>query len=235
MSNALIRHLVDRDGKKYDFIATIDGVDITVEAVEPYDEPYAESSVDHVTGKVSISLGVPRGKTGDVGPAGDPGFSPKATVTKADGVATITVTDEDGTTTATVSDGERGETGPQGIQGPKGETGAQGPQGIQGATGAQGPKGDKGDKGDTGEQGPTGPQGPAGAAGATGAQGPQGEKGDKGDTGATGPQGEQGPAGKDGADGATPVRGTDYWTDADVAEMKAYIDAQIGAVENGSY
>ena len=114
------------------------------------------------------------------GDKGDPGFSPKATVTKADGVATITVTDGDGTTTATVSDGAQGPQGEQGIQGERGETG---PQGIQG------PKGDKGEKGDTGEQGPTGPQGPAGATGATGAQGIQGEKGDKGDTGATGPAG----------------------------------------------
>ena len=28
-------------------------------------------------------------------------------------------------------------------------------------------------------------------------------------------------------DGATPVRGTDYWTDADKAEIKAYIDEAI--------
>ena len=62
----------------------------------------------------------------------------------------------------------------------------------------KGVKGDKGDKGD------------AGANGATGATGPQGEQG---------PQGPQGPAGADGADGYTPVRGTDYWTDTDKAEI----------------
>ena len=39
--------------------------------------------------------------------------------------------------------------------------------------------------------------------------------------------------GKDGADGAkgaagyTPVRGTDYWTDADIAEIKSYVDEAI--------
>ena len=80
----------------------------------------------------------------------------------------------------------------------------------------QGPKGDKGNKGDTGETGPQGPQGiqgiqgPKGDTGNTGAQGPQGPKGD---TGATGPQGEPG------NDGHTPVRGTDYWTTADKAEI----------------
>ena len=31
----------------------------------------------------------------------------------------------------------------------------------------------------------------------------------------------------DGEDGYTPVRGTDYWTDADKAEIKAYVDESI--------
>jgi HSP90 family molecular chaperone len=31
----------------------------------------------------------------------------------------------------------------------------------------------------------------------------------------------------DGADGYTPVRGTDYWTAADRAEIKAYVDEAI--------
>ena len=71
-------------------------------------------------------------------------------------------------------------------------------RGPQGPAGPQGPKGDKGDTGATGPQG------------ATGAQGPKGDKGDKGDTGATGAAG---------ADGHTPVKGTDYWTAADKAEI----------------
>ena len=44
-------------------------------------------------------------------------------------------------------------------------------------------------------------------------QGAKGDKGDKGDTGETGPQG---PAG---TDGHTPVKGTDYFTDADKQEI----------------
>lgn len=48
----------------------------------------------------------------------------------------------------------------------------------------------------------------------------RGATGDKGNTGETGPQGEQGPAGH------TPVKGTDYFTEADTAEMvSAVIDA----------
>lgn len=40
-------------------------------------------------------------------------------------------------------------------------------------------------------------------------------KGEKGDTGAAG------------KDGYSPVRGTDYWTDADKAEIKSYVDEAI--------
>lgn len=90
--------------------------------------------------------------------------------------------------------------GPEGPQGPKGDQGDIGPQGPKGDTGDPGPQGPKGDTGDTGPQGPTGP------AGADGANGPQG------------------PAG---ADGYTPVRGTDYWTDDDIATIKGYVDDAI--------
>ena len=45
-----------------------------------------------------------------------------------------------------------------------------------------------------------------------------GPKGDKGDTGSKGDKGDP---------GYSPVRGTDYWTDADKAEIKAYVDEAI--------
>lgn len=54
--------------------------------------------------------------------------------------------------------------------------------------------------------------------GPKGDKGLKGEKGDPGQNGATGPKG---------ADGKTPVRGTDYWTEADIAEIHKYIDAKI--------
>ena len=38
-----------------------------------------------------------------------------------------------------------------------------------------------------------------------------------------------------GEDGYTPVRGTDYWTADDIAEIQSYIDNQIGGALNGSY
>ena len=38
-----------------------------------------------------------------------------------------------------------------------------------------------------------------------------------------------------GEDGYTPVKGTDYWTAEDIAEIQSYIDNQIGGALNGSY
>ena len=88
----------------------------------------------------------------------------------------------------------------------------------------------------------------------------KGDKGDKGDPGADGTDGKsaydialahgfvgteaewleslKGEPGKDGApgaDGHTPVKGTDYWTAEDKAEIQSYIDSQIGGALNGSY
>lgn len=117
-----------------------------------------------------------------------------------------------------------------GEDGAPGAPGAKGDKGDKGDTGEQGPKGDKGDTGDPGETGPqgpkgdpgeTGPQGPKGDTGATGPQGPQGETGPAGATGATG---ATGPAG---ADGHTPVKGVDYWTAADKAELVADVLAEF--------
>ena len=51
--------------------------------------------------------------------------------------------------------------------------------------------------------------------------GPPGAPGEKGDSGSAGHDG------KDGADGKTPVRGVDYWTDADKAEICDYVNTAI--------
>jgi hypothetical protein len=57
--------------------------------------------------------------------------------------------------------------------------------------------------------------------GDTGPQGPQGPQGNDG------PQGPQGVPGNKGQDGYTPIRGTDYWTQEDIAEIKSYVDDAI--------
>ena len=41
--------------------------------------------------------------------------------------------------------------------------------------------------------------------------------------------------GDKGDKGDAPVKGVDYWTDSDKAEIQAYIDQQLGVVENGTY
>ena len=88
--------------------------------------------------------------------------------------------------------------------GPKGEKGDKGDQGVQGL---QGPKGEKGDIG------PQGPKGDQGNIGLTGPQGPMGPQGPQGVQGEVGERGPEGPA------GYTPVKGTDYFTEADKAEL----------------
>lgn len=85
--------------------------------------------------------------------------------------------------------------GDKGDKGDQGERGLQGIQGIQGERGADGAKGEKGDRGEQGVQG---------------IQGIQGVKGDPG---------KDGTNGKDGADGYTPIKGTDYFTEADKQEL----------------
>lgn len=48
-----------------------------------------------------------------------------------------------------------------------------------------------------------------------------------GSPGKDGTNGKDGANGKDGQNGYTPVRGTDYWTAADIAEIKSYVDDAI--------
>ena len=78
------------------------------------------------------------------------------------------------------------------------------------------PRGEQGAKGDTGETGATGPQGEQGIQGKQGEKGEQGIRGEKGEQGL---QGEKGADGKDGKDGYTPIKGTDYFTPDDKAEI----------------
>jgi predicted RNA-binding protein with RPS1 domain len=99
--------------------------------------------------------------------------------------------------------GENGKDGINGVDGKDGKDGApgpQGPQGIPGKDGAQGPKGDKGDKG---------------------------EPGANGTNGTNGTNGKDGIDGKDGVDGKTPVKGVDYYTDAEKQDLIAEITESV--------
>lgn len=80
-------------------------------------------------------------------------------------------------------------------------------------------------KGEPGEQGAQGVQGPQGEQGVQGEQGPQGEQGIQGE------RGPQGQTGAKGADGYTPVKGVDYFTEEDVADIVARVLAALPAAE----
>ena len=147
----------------------------------------------------------------------------------------------------------------KGDKGEKGEQGIQGVQGIQGIQGEKGDKGDKGDKGEQGDKGLDAITIPVNGFYSFSVdengdlwvhypdvQNPpevelneNGElilnlgenlssynvgkvKGIKGDTGERGEKGEN---------GYTPIRGTDYWTEADKAEIKGYVNDEIGDME----
>ena len=64
------------------------------------------------------------------------------------------------------------------------------------------------------------------AENATGTPGPQGPQGDKGEVG------PEGPAGADGKDGYTPVKGEDYFTEADKVEI---VEAVLATQKNEPY
>ena len=88
--------------------------------------------------------------------------------------------------------------------------------------------------GPQGPQGPQGPEGPQGAPGKDGQDGAPGPAGPAGKDGAPGQQGPQGEPGAPGQDGHTPVKGTDYWTETDKAEMVADVIAAIPGGGGGS-
>ena len=66
-------------------------------------------------------------------------------------------------------------------------------------------------------------------------KGLDGVNGKDGADGKDGVNGKDGTDGKDGVDGKTPIRGVDYWTEADESAMREYIDGRLGVVENGTY
>lgn len=63
----------------------------------------------------------------------------------------------------------------------------------------------------------------------------KGDKGDKGDTGEKGQDGKNGANGTNGVDGKTPVKGTDYYTEADKQEMVSLVLAALPSSEGVSY
>lgn len=173
-----------------------------------------------------------KGDPGEQGPKGEPGDTGPAGANGTDGI-TPSIGKNGNWYLGTTDTGKpsRGEKGDKGDPGAKGDPGEQGPKGETGAPGEQGPKGEPGDTGPAGASGTDGITPTIGEngnwyLGATDTGKPsRGEKGDPGAAGAKGDQGEQGPRGETGATGAegpagkTPVKGTDYFTEADKQEI----------------
>lgn len=129
------------------------------------------------------------------------------------------------------ADGAPGAKGDKGDKGDPGEKGDTGEQGIQGIPGEKGEKGDPGEQGDPGKDGANGKDGTSAthswngtvltitSASGTSSADLKGDKGDKGDTGATGSAGK---------DGKTPVKGVDYWTEADQESIVQQVITALG-------
>lgn len=131
------------------------------------------------------------------------------------------------------------------IVGPKGDPGEKGEPGsfatlteeekllLKGADGKDGKDGADGKDGEDGTDGTPCTHRWSGttlyvtSASGTSSANLKGEQGDKGEQGEKGDKGDKGDTGDNGEAGYTPLRGTDYWTDADKAEIKAYVDEAI--------
>ena len=131
------------------------------------------------------------------GSGGANGVSPTVSVEDIDGGHRITIVDAEGTNTFDVLDGAKGETG------------------------AKGDKGDKGDKGAPGSTGATGADGYSPSVNVTKADGVSTititDK--NGTTTVEIQDGANGKDGSNGKDGTTPVKGSDYFTDAEIEEV----------------
>ena len=197
------------------------------------------------------SLRGPEGKQGVPGKDGPDGVGiqsvEQTTMSAADGGTNVfTVTKTDGTTsTFYVRNGRRGSTGPAGSDGQDGVSPLVSVSEITGGhrvsiQDADGTSNFDVMDGKDGADGQDGKDGQSGAAGADGITPTIGANGNwyvgQTDTGvaATGPQGPQGPQGETGPAGYTPVRGTDYWTAADQAQMVQDVLAALPAAEGVS-
>lgn len=195
----------------------------------------------------NVFIPILKGEKGDTGPAGQQGIQ---------GVQGIQgKTGPQGIAGPQGEQGIQGEQGPRGEQGPQGEQGAQGPIGLSLQFMWNGTKLGVKVEGQE-EYTYVDLQGPQGQQGIQGIQGEPGLQGIKGDVGDVGPKGDtglglefnwngtqlgvrvegqeeytyvnlQGVQGIQGEPGRTPVKGTDYFTEADILEFTNTITENV--------
>lgn len=161
----------------------------------------------------------PAGADGEDGEDGADGYTPTIVATKSGKTTTITITNKTGTSTATILDGNDGAAGATGPQGPRGYTGATGSPGTNGEDGYTPTI-------STSKSGKTTTITITNKTGTTTATILDGNDGAAGVNGADG---------EDGQDGYTPVRGTDYWTAADKAEIVQDVLDALPTWNGGNY
>ena len=241
------------DGSKFVYISDLSGA-------QGIQGPQGIQGIQGVQGKQGLTG--PQGPKGDKGDTGATGIQgPKGDKGETGPQGPQGVKGDTGSQGPAGRDGlagPQGKTGPQGPAGPKGDTGAtgsqgpvgpQGPKGETGATGSQGPKGDRGlsiwfNKYARG--GSLGGQYWSDLYNTKVGFGPQvgdliiqtngmitqvtavNASGDAGQGGGTFDMGDV----IGNMQGHTPVRGTDYWTDADKNEIKSYVN---DAILNGKW
>lgn len=98
------------------------GFSTTVSAGKLYIGVYSDYTQADSTDKTKYKWTKIKGETGATGPAGADGKDVTASVTKANGTATVTLTDKNGTKTFTITDGQDGATGQPGTPGVNGQT-----------------------------------------------------------------------------------------------------------------
>ena len=155
---------------------------------------------------------------GGGGGGGGGGVSPIVSVEEIEGGHRVNITDILGKKSFDVMDGEDGQPGQDGAPGKDGEDGQPGQDGAPGKDGTS-----------VTVQNVTASNADGGSNVVTFSDGKTltVKNGSKGSQGNPGQDGAPGKDGEDGAPGYSPVRGTDYWTDADKAEIKSYVDTAI--------
>ena len=138
-----------------------------------------------------------QGETGAKGEDGQDGYSPTVSVSKSGKVTSITITDKNGTKTATINDGADGTNGTNGKDGTNGTSVT-----VQSVSESSA---DGGSNTVTFSDGKTLTV----------------KNGSKGSTGANGTNGTNG------KDGYTPIKGVDYYTEADKSEFSEYIASEL--------
>lgn len=174
------------------------------------EQPNAEIEEDEVEIEVQnfVSLGLG---------GGEDGFSPIVSLSKTGNVTTLEITDKNGKQTAKIYDGYNGHNGADGYTPVKGVDYFDGKDGKDGKDGYTPVKGVDYFDGKNGTSATHRWSGTTLYITSESGTSYANLKGDKGDNGTNGKDG------KDGADGHTPIKGADYFTEADKAEMVASV------------